>query len=139
MQSRSSPESFTSDAAQGPSRRLLLQDGGGMRGVFPPLRFSAVIVADRPATVIHVVVVAGQQMVQTQGKPTALSMPAFAGKLTDGDIADVVSYIRNAWGNRASSVDAAAVAAVRKIAESIGAGEGKNLARSDATLRPQRP
>lgn len=115
-----------------------MQDGGGMRGVFPPLRGSAAIVADKPDTVIHVVV-EGQQMVQTQDKPTGLSMPAFAGKLTDGDIADVVSYIRNAWSNYASTVDAAAVAAVREIAKPIGAGQGKNLARSDATLRPRQP
>jgi mono/diheme cytochrome c family protein len=39
-------------------------------------------------------------------------MPAF-GTLSDGEIADVATYIRNAWSNRAPSVTAADVAKLR--------------------------
>jgi mono/diheme cytochrome c family protein len=41
-------------------------------------------------------------------------MPAWKGTLTNGQIADVITYIRNGWGNKASSVTAADVAAVGK-------------------------
>ena len=36
------------------------------------------------------------------------------GSLTDNQIADVLTYIRNDWGNSASSVSAEEVATVRK-------------------------
>jgi mono/diheme cytochrome c family protein len=39
-------------------------------------------------------------------------MPAFP-VLSDSQIADVATYIRNSWGNRASAVTAGAVAAER--------------------------
>jgi mono/diheme cytochrome c family protein len=41
-------------------------------------------------------------------------MPAYAAKLSDREIADVVTYIRNAWGNAAPAVTAAEVAKARK-------------------------
>ena len=40
-------------------------------------------------------------------------MPAYAN-LSDQDIADVTTYIRNAWGNAAPAVTAAEVAKARK-------------------------
>jgi len=42
-------------------------------------------------------------------------MPAYAGKMTDQQIADVTNYIRNAWGNAAPEVTADQVAKARKI------------------------
>jgi len=41
-------------------------------------------------------------------------MPSFAWKLTDQEIADVSTFIRNSWGNRAAAVSASEVAALRK-------------------------
>jgi hypothetical protein len=41
-------------------------------------------------------------------------MPGFGWKLDDREVADIVNYIRHAWGNRAPLVDAAAVAKVRQ-------------------------
>ena len=41
-------------------------------------------------------------------------MPAYAAKLTDREIADVATYIRNAWGNAAPVVTAEQVAKARK-------------------------
>ena len=42
------------------------------------------------------------------------SMPPYAGKMSDQEVADVVSYIRNAWGNAAPAVTAAEVEKARK-------------------------
>jgi mono/diheme cytochrome c family protein len=91
-----------------------MPDGRGVVDVFPPLAGSAAIQADNPGTVIHVVL-EGARMAAPSSKPTGLAMPGFGWKLDDREIADVVNYSRHAWGNLAPSVDADAVAAVRKI------------------------
>jgi mono/diheme cytochrome c family protein len=42
-------------------------------------------------------------------------MPAYAGKLTDQEIADVATYIRNAWGNAAPAVTPQQAAKARRM------------------------
>ncbi len=44
--------------------------------------------------------------------PNKGSMPAYA-KLSDQEIADVATYIRNAWGNAAPAVTSSEVAKAR--------------------------
>ena len=44
--------------------------------------------------------------VATDGAPTAPSMPAFGATLDDREVAAVITYIRNAWGNAAVPVSA---------------------------------
>jgi mono/diheme cytochrome c family protein len=41
-------------------------------------------------------------------------MPAFADKLDDAEVAQLTTYIRNAWGNRGGSVDSDEVHDLRK-------------------------
>lgn len=90
-----------------------MMNGKGQRNVFPPLQGSAVVQAGNPDTLIHMVLTGGQK-VHTAVKPTAHSMPRFDWKLNDQDIADVITYIRSAWGNKAGPVAASAVSGVRK-------------------------
>jgi mono/diheme cytochrome c family protein len=40
-------------------------------------------------------------------------MPSFAWKLSDQEVADVSTYMRNSWGNRAGPVSAGQVARMR--------------------------
>ena len=40
----------------------------------------------------------------TPRAPNTGSMPAYADKLSDQEIADVTTYIRNSWGNAAPAV-----------------------------------
>ena len=47
-------------------------------------------------------------------------MPAFDWKLDDAEVADLVNYIRNAWGNHASPTSADAVSKVRMDLEDGG-------------------
>ncbi|HUP06551.1 MAG TPA: c-type cytochrome [Caldimonas sp.] len=89
-----------------------MRDGGGVPGVFPALAGSSAVQASDPSTLLRVVL-DGARIPATQAKPTALAMPAFGWKLDDAEVADVVSYIRSAWGNRAPAVNAAAVADAR--------------------------
>jgi mono/diheme cytochrome c family protein len=50
----------------------------------------------------------------TTTRPSPLSMPSFAWKLSDQEIADVSTYIRNSWGNHAAPVSASQAAKMRK-------------------------
>src|SRR5665213_1747224 len=96
-----------------------MDDGGGQAQAFPPLGRSAAIQERKPDTVIHIVL-AGARMAVTPGKPTGLAMPAFGWKLSDQEVADVVNYIRHAWGNRAPLVNAEAVADGRaKVGQAV--------------------
>ena len=90
-----------------------MEDGAGQRGVFPPLKGSAIVQARDPMTAISIVL-NGAKMVTTPTKPTGITMPPFAWKLSDAEIADVVNYVRNAIGNRAPLTDASTVAKLRK-------------------------
>ena len=68
-------------------------------------------------------------MAATKPKPAGFTMPGFAEKLEDRQIADVVNYIRNSWGNRSSLVDADTVAEVRRAARNSPQGDpGKDRA-----------
>ena len=90
-----------------------MHDGGGIAHVFPPLMGSSAIQAREAATVIRVVL-EGASVPARAGQRSYLAMPAFGRKLDDQEVADVVNYIRNAWGNRASAVDADTVAKSRQ-------------------------
>lgn len=50
----------------------------------------------------------------TLDNPTSGAMPSFAWKLSDQQVASVLTYIRNTWGNAAPAVTADQAAAVRK-------------------------
>lgn len=58
-------------------------------------------------------VLAGAQAVTTKAAPTEPSMPSFAWKLNDRQVADLLTYVRNDWGNRAAAVSGEDVAKVR--------------------------
>jgi mono/diheme cytochrome c family protein len=88
-------------------------EGGGQSRTFPPIAGNAMLQQGDPAGLIHLIL-AGGRSAPTPTRPTALSMPSFAWKLTDQQIADVSTFIRNDWGNRAEPVNASAVAVLRK-------------------------
>ena len=55
-------------------------------------------------------VLEGSRGAATAKAPTGPAMPSLAWKLNDGQVADVLTYIRGQWGNRAQPVGSAAVA-----------------------------
>jgi hypothetical protein len=60
-----------------------------------------------PTTVLRIILTGGTAP-PAKGAPPIKPMPDFA-KLNDGMIADVATYIRNAWGNSAPLVSATKV------------------------------
>jgi mono/diheme cytochrome c family protein len=88
-------------------------DGAGVPGFFPPLKGSANLQQAEATNAIRFVL-AGARITPAATRPTPLAMPPFAWKLSDAEIAAVVTYARNAWGNQAGAVKAEDVAALRK-------------------------
>ena len=78
-------------------------NGQGLPPVFPALAGSAMAIAEDPAAHIDIVL---------NGK-TGSAMAAYRDILNDVDIAAVVTYERNAWGNQASIVQPADIKAKR--------------------------
>ncbi len=87
--------------------------GKGIAGLFPSLNGTAVVQQTDPTSLLHVVL-RGARSAGTDTAPTAAAMPEFSWILNDSQIADVVTYIRNSWGNAAPPVSAGAVGKARK-------------------------
>jgi mono/diheme cytochrome c family protein len=90
-------------------------NGMGETLLFPKLADSALVQSDDPTTLAHVVLT-GSRAVATAGAPTGPAMPAFDWRLSDAQVAAVLTYIRNSWGNAATAVPASAVASQRAAA-----------------------
>ncbi|WP_338827383.1 cytochrome c [Bradyrhizobium sp. 27S5] len=86
-------------------------DGSGAPRIYPPLPGNANLQSANPASTLRIIL-DGAQTVTTPRAPNAGSMPAYP-KLTDQEVADVATYIRNAWGNAAPAVTADEVAKAR--------------------------
>jgi mono/diheme cytochrome c family protein len=87
-------------------------DGSGAPRIYPPLPGNANLQSADPLSTIRIVL-DGAETITTSRAPNTGSMPGYA-KMSDQDLADIVTYIRNAWGNAASAVTAADVARARK-------------------------
>jgi mono/diheme cytochrome c family protein len=87
--------------------------GEGIVGLFPRLS-GAPLVQQSQATSLIRVVLEGSRAVATDGAPTGPAMPSFAWKLSDAEMAAVVTYIRNSWGNAAPHVSAGEVSNMRQ-------------------------
>ncbi|WP_341319559.1 cytochrome c [Paraburkholderia sp. IMGN_8] len=87
--------------------------GNGYDATFPKLALSTTINTADPTSLIHLVLLGGE-MPSTAAAPTHYGMPRFDARLTDRDIADVLTFVRASWGNHAPAVSADQVAKVRK-------------------------
>lgn len=86
--------------------------GTGAAVLFPRLAGSPVVQSDDPTTLIHTVLL-GSQAAATREAPTGPAMPSFDWRLSDVQVAAVLTYIRNAWGNAAAAVSPDQVRTVR--------------------------
>lgn len=77
-------------------------DGMGASKIYPALKGNSMVFADDPSSLIQVTM-AGGRMPETPAHPMAFAMPGFA-HLTNADLAELITFIRNSWGNHASEV-----------------------------------
>lgn len=87
-------------------------DGSGVERLFPRLAGNAAVKQDDAASLVHIILT-GARATGTEARPTAPAMPSLGFRLNDSQIAAVVTYIRNSWGNAAPRVDADTVKMLR--------------------------
>jgi len=83
-------------------------DGNGQSGVFPPLAGNSMVTGS-PDEVIAAVKNGLTGATTVNGKTYNGTMPAWKGKLSNAEIADVITYIRTSWSNKADAVTEAQV------------------------------
>ncbi|MER5173518.1 c-type cytochrome [Thioclava sp. GXIMD2076] len=88
-------------------------DGEGIDGMIPAFASNTGFQSDDAASMIHAMLV-GARAPYTQYRQTAAGMPSFAWKFNDQQIADILNYVRNSWGNGAKPVSVDQVTEMRK-------------------------
>lgn len=88
-------------------------NGGGVPKMNPPLVNAAFVKGDK-TKLIQWVLLGSTEKVPIDGKYYSNNMPAQAG-LKDQEIADVLTYIRNSFKNKASAITAAEVKSTRVV------------------------
>lgn len=91
------------------------KDGGGVPRLNPPLKKTKYVLGDK-SQLVQIVLKGLNQPIEIDGETYNNVMPSFA-QLTDQQIADVLTYVRNSFGNKASAVTVAQVKAERAKAE----------------------
>jgi mono/diheme cytochrome c family protein len=87
-------------------------DGGGVPGLNPPVDGSSAVKGNDKAKLIRIVLKGAAGSAEIDGEHYSNIMAPHAD-LTDQQIADVLTYIRNNWSNKATAVNAAEVKALR--------------------------
>jgi nitrite reductase (NO-forming) len=86
-------------------------NGAGLEGVFPPLARSDFMMADKRRS-IDIVLNGLSGPVQVNGKRYESVMPPMS-QLADDEIANILTYVRNEWGNSGEAVGKDEVAKAR--------------------------
>jgi nitrite reductase (NO-forming) len=87
-------------------------NGAGLPNVFPPLAKSDYLLADKKRA-IDVVMNGKSGAITVNGQNFDSVMPPMS-QLNDDEIANILTYVLNSWGNGGGRVTAAEVIAVRK-------------------------
>lgn len=87
------------------------KDGSGVPKLNPPL-INTTYVTGNKTKLIEWVLTGSKENVPIDGKYYSNNMPA-QNSLSDQQIADVLTYIRNSFGNKASAITATEVKTVR--------------------------
>jgi mono/diheme cytochrome c family protein len=87
-------------------------DGQGVAGAYPPLAGAEWVTGD-PRVLSRILLHGLQGPISVRGVLYNGAMPGWS-RLSDGEIAAVLTYIRNSWGNAAGAVSPDVVAEVRR-------------------------
>jgi len=83
-------------------------NGEGRAPIGPPLAGNRAVTMNSDVNPVRIVLFGGYPP-GTAGNPLPYGMPPFSQTLDDDQIADVLSYIRQSWGNAAPAVDDSSV------------------------------
>jgi mono/diheme cytochrome c family protein len=88
-------------------------DGLGKPGQAPPLAGSEWVIAKGHNRLAHIPLAGLNGPIQVNGKEWNMAMAAMGAALSDADLANVLTYIRTSWGNKAGEVTADDIKTVR--------------------------
>jgi alcohol dehydrogenase (quinone), cytochrome c subunit len=91
-------------------------DGKGQPPFMPPLAGNPVVLDADPSSLVNLVL-NGAQPIVVKGVPDAYRMPQFRIQLDDEQIAQVLSFVRGAWGNDAAAVKLEQVKRLRPVTD----------------------
>jgi mono/diheme cytochrome c family protein len=91
-------------------------DAKGFGPYTPALAGNPIVLDNDPSSLVNLVLNGSTPLV-VKGAPDPYRMPQFRLQYSDQEIADVVTFIRNGWGNQAPAVTAAEVAKLRKTTD----------------------
>jgi mono/diheme cytochrome c family protein len=89
-------------------------NGLGAPPTYPPLANNQATSMEFAANPIRMILFGGFPP-STHGNPRPYGMPPFAQAMSDQQVADVVTYIRQSWGNRGTAVNPIDVAKYRTV------------------------
>lgn len=87
-------------------------NGKGAAEIFPELAGNALVTADSPNGLIHVIL-HGAELPSTEKRPMRLRMQGYDWRLSDQEVAELATFVRQGWGNKASAVTADQVKPLR--------------------------
>jgi len=91
--------------------------GEGRYPVFPPLVMAPTVIGP-PDRLLGAVLQGVSGPIEVNGVAYDGYMPAFDGRLTDQEVASLLTYVRSSWGNSASELSEKDVAAFRQNSRS---------------------
>lgn len=86
--------------------------GEGVAGAWPALAGNRAVTMRSAANLVHIVLEGGFAPA-TAGNPRPYGMPPFATTLSDEEVAQLLSFVRGSWGNRAAAVSTLEVTRLR--------------------------
>jgi mono/diheme cytochrome c family protein len=89
------------------------KSGLGKAPKIPRLAGSPMVLSENATSLIRLVLEGGKGP-ETKLGPKPKKMPGYAAEFTDREIADVLTFIRNNWGNRAPAITARDVSLLRE-------------------------
>ncbi|HIF75435.1 MAG TPA: c-type cytochrome [Porticoccaceae bacterium] len=76
-------------------------DGNGLANIYPALAGSEVVKGSGVDVALVLIIGRGE-------------MPSFSGSISDEDIATIINYVRNAWGNSGDFISAKTINSLQK-------------------------
>jgi mono/diheme cytochrome c family protein len=92
------------------------RNGKGRGDLLPPLAGSASVLERDPSSLLNVML-NGAGRIVVNGIPDSYRMTPFRVLLTDEQIADIATFIRQSWGNTAGAVETAQVRTMREATD----------------------
>jgi mono/diheme cytochrome c family protein len=78
-------------------------DGRGATRALPAIAGNSSVLAADPTSIIHLIL-QGSQLPGTAAAPSPLGMPGFGWRLSDQEVAELGTFVRQSWGNHAPAI-----------------------------------